>query len=93
MVKDDPRYHKVLLQDGSTPEEIYRDFQEKEKQIFNDHKIAFKNLLKTRSVRLGAEISKDDFNKNLSEHPEYTSLPEDIKDLLYLYYINKVKPK
>jgi pre-mRNA-processing factor 40 len=91
VIKDDPRYHKLLLQSGSRPVEIFYDFQDREKSRFNDHKVNFKALLRTKSVKLGANISKDDFNKNLSEHEEYAVLPSDIKELLYDYYIRKVE--
>ncbi|CAI2368037.1 unnamed protein product [Moneuplotes crassus] len=93
LIKDDKRYHNVLLQSGSKPSDIFYDYIDIEKEKFNEHKTKFKNLLKTKSVRLGADISQEDFHKNLSEHTEYLEFPEDIRNLLYDYYINKVKPK
>ena len=93
MIKEDERYHNLLLQSGSKPRDIFYDFLDIEKGKFNVHKVRFKKLLKTKSVKLGADISREDFNKNLEEHPEYLEFPEDIRTLLYEYYINKVKPK
>jgi len=93
LIKDDTRYHKLLLQSGSKPVDIFYDYQSREKDNFQEHKIKFKTLLKTKSVKLGANISKEDFNKNLSEHEEYSTLPDYAKDLLYDYYIHKVGNK
>lgn len=93
LIKDDDRYKNLLLQGGSRPVEIFRDFQEQEKEKFNVHKVAFKSLLKTKSIKLGADISKEDFNQNLSMHEEYANFSEDIKDQLYEYYIYKVNQK
>jgi pre-mRNA-processing factor 40 len=90
LIKDDPRYRNLLLQSGSKPVDIFTDYLKQLKERFQDFKIKFKTLLKTKSVRLGADITKEDFTKNLSAHEEYISLPEDIKDLLYDYYIYKV---
>ena len=90
IIKDDPRYRHLLLQSGSKPVDIFNDFLKQQKERFQEHKTKFKTLLKTKSVKLGADISKEDSSNNLSAHEEYASLPEDIKDLLYDYYIYKV---
>lgn len=92
-IKDDERYKQLLLQSGSKPVDIFYDYLEEQKQRFQEHKTKFKTLLKTKSVRLGADISKEDFNKNLEAHEEYATLPEDVKELLYDYYIYKVGHK
>eukprot|EP00344_Euplotes_crassus_P004679 CAMPEP_0197011932 /NCGR_PEP_ID=MMETSP1380-20130617/60571_1 /TAXON_ID=5936 /ORGANISM="Euplotes crassus, Strain CT5" /LENGTH=132 /DNA_ID=CAMNT_0042435041 /DNA_START=12 /DNA_END=406 /DNA_ORIENTATION=+ len=50
LIKDDKRYHNVLLQSGSKPSDIFYDYIDIEKEKFNEHKTKFKNLLKTKSV-------------------------------------------
>lgn len=93
LVKDEQCYKDLLLQPGTKPIDIFKDVQDILRDKFNVHKVAFKSLLKTKSIKLGTDISKEDFNKNLNEHIEYSPLPPDIKDLLYDYYIFKVNQK
>ena len=93
MVKDEKWYRDLLLQTGSKPIDIFKDFQDTLKEEFNGHKVAFKKLLKSKSIKLGVDISKEDFDKNLNEQEEYASLANEIKSQLYDYYIYKVNQK
>lgn len=44
------------------------------KEKFNIHKVLFKNLLKSNTVKLGMEINYEDFFKRMNEFNEYAQL-------------------
>lgn len=77
---------------GSTPKEIFEDLIEEELNQLKRLKPIFRSLVKENGVKF-PDRSKESFNETLSKYKEYTSLTNLEKEILYEYYLQKLREK
>lgn len=73
--------------------EFYEDLVKQEKDLLKHHKSSFKNIVKQNSIRMGSDTVYSQFNATLTPYPWFESQPENIKVLLYEYYVYKINHK
>ena len=78
---------------GSTPHEFFEDYVRQEKDLLKHHKSSFKQLVKHNCIRLGSDVAFENFKAALERHEWYLEQPDNIKVLLYEYYVYKIKHK
>jgi len=76
----------LIGQSGTTPHEIYEDLQKEEKELLKKHKSDFKTLVKTKGIRLPANVTTDQFEQSLGQYEQYKDLDTRVKCLLHEYY-------
>ncbi len=86
-------YLDLIGQVGSTPLEYYEDLVKEEKDLLKHHKSSFKNMVKQNSIRMGSDTQFTQFDTSLSAHAWFSEQPQNIKILLYEYYVYKIKHK
>lgn len=64
-----------------------------EKDVLKSHKSNFKQLIKQNSIRMGSDVTFSQFEGVLQAHEWYTQQPQNIKVLLFEYYVFKIKHK
>lgn len=63
-----PAYLDLIGQPGSTPSEYFEDRVKEEKDQLKLHKSAFKSLVKQNGIRLGSDVSQENFNDVFNVH-------------------------
>ena len=64
-----------------------------EKDPLKHHKRNFKSLVKQNSIHLKSDVSFESFQQVLSAHDWFSQQPDNIKVLLFEYYVYKIRHK
>ena len=81
----------MVGQPGSQPAEFFEDVVDELKSEFKQHKVMFKQLLKDHSIKPGVNISYEQFSQKLQAYAEFSALTEQVKELLFDYYNEKMR--
>ncbi|CAG8384673.1 unnamed protein product [Penicillium salamii] len=83
LIKDDPRYHGILGQPGSSPLDLFWDMVEEEERSLRGPRNDVLDVLDDKRFEVTAETTFDEFNTVISSDRRTSKIDSDILKLLF----------
>ncbi|CAG7942660.1 unnamed protein product [Penicillium nalgiovense] len=83
IIKDDPRYHGILGQSGSTPLDLFWDMVEEEERALRGPRNDVLDVLDDKRYEVTTETTFDEFNSIMSADRRTSKIDPDILDLIF----------
>merc|ERR1719495_1416935 len=93
VVSQDPRFHAMLGQPGSTPLDLFKFYVEDLKARFHDEKKIIKDILKEKEFEMSPDTSFEDFATIVCEDKRSASLDAGNVKLTYNALLEKAESK